>query len=154
MAAPEGNRFWEARSSHGRKPLFDNPEDLRDACHQYFEWNDDNPLFEDKVTHYQGVPLELPVSKMRAMTIQAMTLFIGMSHETWIKYRQKKDFSEVCTYAEQVMYAQKFAGAAADQLNPSIIARDLALVDKSETTHKLTDLSDEELQRRLTQLED
>ncbi|MEX8971554.1 DNA-packaging protein, partial [Escherichia sp. E4736] len=26
MAAPKGNRFWEARSSHGRNPKFESPE--------------------------------------------------------------------------------------------------------------------------------
>ncbi|ECS3557312.1 DNA-packaging protein, partial [Salmonella enterica subsp. enterica serovar Agona] len=25
MAAPKGNRFWEARSSHGRNPKFESP---------------------------------------------------------------------------------------------------------------------------------
>lgn len=44
MAAPKGNRFWEARSSHGRNPKFESPEALWAACCEYFEWADDNPL--------------------------------------------------------------------------------------------------------------
>ena len=44
----------------------------------------------------------------------------------------KPDFSEVCADAERVIYQQKFQGAAADQLNPAIIARDLGLADKKE----------------------
>ena len=44
MAAPKGNRFWEARSSHGANPKFKDPSDLWGACVEYFEWVDDNPL--------------------------------------------------------------------------------------------------------------
>lgn len=44
MAAPKGNRFWEARSSHGRNPKFESPEALWAACCEYFEWVEANPL--------------------------------------------------------------------------------------------------------------
>ena len=49
-----GNKFWEVRSSHGAKPKFENPDDLWSACCEYFDWVHDNPLFEDKVTSFQG----------------------------------------------------------------------------------------------------
>lgn len=48
MAAPKGNRFWEARSSHGRNPKFESPEALWAACCEYFEWVEANPLWEMK----------------------------------------------------------------------------------------------------------
>ncbi|WGM06648.1 terminase small subunit [Arsenophonus nasoniae] len=69
MAAPKGNRFWEARSSHGRKPVFENPEQLWQACCEYFEWIENNPLKEEKVFSYQGEITHTNISKMRAMTI-------------------------------------------------------------------------------------
>ncbi|MDR6901408.1 hypothetical protein J2W52_003032 [Rhizobium miluonense] len=37
MAAPKGNKFWMARSSHGRNPIFATPEDLWNACNEYFQ---------------------------------------------------------------------------------------------------------------------
>ncbi|MGX7873214.1 hypothetical protein ACVDG5_010845 [Mesorhizobium sp. ORM6] len=39
MPAPLGNRFWEARSSHGRAPIFATPDDLFAVCCEYFEPN-------------------------------------------------------------------------------------------------------------------
>jgi hypothetical protein len=153
MSAPIGNRFWEARSTHGRKPIYSSPDDLMDACIQYFEWNEDNPLFDVKVTQYQGEAVDLPVAKMRAMTIASMCLYIGMSVDAWSDYRHREGFSGVTKEAEQIIYAQKFAGAAADMLNANIIARDLALVEKTETKLALGDLSDDELKRMLAQLE-
>ena len=69
---------------------------------------------------------------MRAMTIAGLCLFLGISHETWSNYRDKKDFIGVTTWAEQIIYNQKFTGAAADMLNANIIARDLGLSDKKD----------------------
>ena len=135
MAAPKGNKFWEMRSTHGRNPIFKNPNDLWDACCQYFDYVHENPLMEDKAFAFQGVVTHEPVAKMQAMTMQGLCLFLDIGTSTWAEYRSKKDFSEVVTQAEMVIYHQKFTGAAADLLNPSIIARDLGLQDKQQVDH-------------------
>ena len=54
MAAPKGNQFWKARSSHGRKPIFPTPDALWEACQEYFQWVEDNPLKETRPFAYQG----------------------------------------------------------------------------------------------------
>lgn len=130
MPAPKGNRFWEARSSHGRNPKFESPEQLWDCCVEYFEWVEDNPLLEQKATQFQGAFVKDNVTKMRAMTISGMCLFLDISEDTWDNYRKKDGFLGVTTRAEKIIYNQKFAGAAADLLNPNIIARDLGLAEK------------------------
>lgn len=136
MSAPKGNKFWELRSSHGRDPIFKTPEDLWDAACQYFEWVEANPLWEDKVTSFQGVNTHEPVAKMRAMTISGLCLFLDIDQTTWRDYGTKQGFSRVVTRADEVIRSQKFAGAAADLLNANIIARDLGLADKNELTGK------------------
>ena len=152
MAAPKGNRFWEARSSHGRNPTFCSPDELWQACVEYFEWVESNPLWEMKPFAYQGEVVQEPVAKMRAMTLTGLCLFLDIGDETWRNYRAKKDFMGVVSRAEKVIYDQKFSGAAADLLNPNIIARDLGLADKREVHKTVTDLTDEELDRRLQEL--
>lgn len=132
MAAPAGNRFWEARSSHGRSPIFRTPEDLWAACLEYFEWVEDNPLYEVKPFAYQGVVVQEPVAKMRAMTMMGLCNFLDIGTSSWADYRNREGYSEVVLRAEQVMRQQKFEGASADLLNPNIIARDLGLADKQE----------------------
>lgn len=134
MAAPKGNKFWERRSSHGRKPLFDSPETLWSVCCEYFDWVDNNPLWEAKLTSYQGVNKVEKLPKMRAMTIEGLCLFLDIDQQTWANYRAKDDFLGVVTRAESVIRSQKFAGAAAELLNPNIIARDLGLKDGHEHT--------------------
>jgi hypothetical protein len=84
---------------------------------------------------YQGEVTQEPVAKMRAMTITGLCLFLDITLETWRTYRARKDISEVVTRAEQIIYDQKFSGAAADLLNSNIIARDLGLKDAHTTEH-------------------
>ena len=154
MAAPKGNKFWEARSKHGRDPLFKCSEDLWSGCLEYFEWNEDNPLWENKVTQYQGEVVDMPVAKMRAMTIAGLCIFLDITQDTWANYRNKEDFFAVTKKAETIIYNQKFAGASADMLNANIIARDLGLADKKELAGSVgvTDMSEDALDKRLKQL--
>lgn len=132
MAAPKGNRFWEARSSHGRKPVFENPDQLWKACCEYFDWIESNPLYESKAFAFQGVVTQAAIPKMRAMTLSGLCLFIDISEDTWRLYRAREDFIEVTMRAEKIIYDQKFSGAAADLLNANIIARDLGLKEQSQ----------------------
>ena len=100
MAAPIGNRFWEARSSHGRKPIFDCPEKLWVACCEYFEWVEANPLQEDKIFQFQGMIFRDAVSKMLAMTIEGLWIFLDIGRTTWNEYCAREDFTQVTTRAE------------------------------------------------------
>jgi len=128
-----GNKFWLARSSHGVKPKFESADELRDSCHQYFQWVEDNPLYEAKAFAFQGVVKVENLPKMRAMTLRGLCLFIDVTRETWGEWKKSRpDLSDVQREAEEIIYSQKFAGAAADLLNASIIARDLGLAEKSE----------------------
>lgn len=132
MAAPIGNSFWKARSKHGRNKLFESADDLWDACTEYFQWVEENPLLEMKAFAYQGIVVQEPVAKMRAMTINGLCIFLDIDETTWRDWRNSQDFSTVVTRVEKIIYEHKFVGAAADLLNPNIIARDLGLAEKKE----------------------
>ena len=127
-----GNSFWKARSSHGRNPIFKNPDQLWDACIQYFEWVEDNPLSDKKLFSFQGFVHSGRIDKIRAMTIEGLCIFLGISDNTWLNYRKKDDFLRIVSDVEKVIRTQKFEGAAADLLNSNIIARDLGLKDKQD----------------------
>lgn len=126
-----GNRFWEARSSHGRSPIFAKPDDLWSAAVEYFEWVEENPLYEEKVFNGKEGIVRATIAKMRAMTISGLCVFLDIDRKTWDAYREKPDFLHIVTRAEDVIRDQKFAGAAADLLNANIIARDLGLTEKN-----------------------
>jgi hypothetical protein len=134
MPAPKGNKFWLMRASSGRKKIFKNPKALWKAACEYFEWVDENPLEEEKLFAYQGTITRSKISKIRAMTIDGLCLFLGVTRTTWDNYRANEDFVEITGQIENVIKGQKFAGAAADLLNANIIARDLGLKDGQDIT--------------------
>ena len=132
---PIGNKFWQCRAKHGRDGIWTDPADLLADCISYFEWLDENPLLEEKGFAFQGVVTKETFSKMRAATLDGLHLHLGISDDTWRSYRTKPDFSGVCEYVDKAIRNQKFAGAAADLLNASIIARDLGLKDNIQAEH-------------------
>lgn len=132
-----GNKFWMRRSTHGRNPKFANPDQLLDACLQYFNDVAEHPLIEEKVagvSYGEVVTHDLP--HMMAMTIKGLCIFLDINENTWREYKNNKnaDFTRVCQYVEGVIYHQKFTGAAAGLLNHAIIARDLGLVERQDVT--------------------
>ena len=131
MAAPTGNEFWKIRAKHGRDKLFEKPDELWEAACEYFQWCEQNPLMEVDFRGKDAEQVKLP--KMRAFTWEGLELFLDIhSLRDYKKNPDYKDFSQVITRIEKVIYNQKFTGAAAGFLNPNIIARDLGLADKRE----------------------
>lgn len=133
-----GNRFWEARSSHGARPKFTNPDDLWAACVEYFEWNEDNPLHEVRGFAFQGTVTKETFPKMRALTIGGLCLFLDVDETTWREWgKSRPDLSPIITRVEAVIFKQKLEGAAADLLNPNIIARETGLAEKVDSNNKI-----------------
>jgi hypothetical protein len=132
MAAPKGNKFWMARSSHGRNPTFASPNILWEAANEYFAWVEANPLWETKAFASGGKVVVKELPKMRAMTISGLCIFLDITRQSFLNYKAQKDFFEVATRIEEIISTQKFEGASADMLNSNIIARDLALRDKQD----------------------
>ncbi|WP_145534854.1 DNA-packaging protein [Yersinia alsatica] len=147
MAAPKGNRFWEARSTHGRNPKFESPDVLWEACCEYFTWVEANPLYEVKAFAFQGVVTQESLPKLRAMTISGLCIFLDITRQTWGTFRAMEGFSDITTRAEEIIYDQKFSGAAADLLNANIIARDLGLKEQSQVEDVTPDKGDRDKRR-------
>jgi hypothetical protein len=147
-AAPKNNQFWKLRAKHGRDKLFSSPQLLWEAACEYFQWCVDNPLMEAEQAKSAAKPyydeekketvfppnlVELP--KMRAFTWDGLELYIDIySLRDYKTNPDYKDFQQVITRIEKVIYNQKFTGAAAGFLNPNIIARDLGLKDSTDVT--------------------
>lgn len=127
----------------GRPRAFDTPEELWKKFEEYCDWVRENPFevvryktssdgdkeYEEKKTEH----------KMRAMTIGGFAIFAGITQRTFHDYATQDKFSHICAHVKDVIYEQKFTGAAAELLNPSIIARDLGLADQRKTDHTSSD---------------
>lgn len=129
--AAVGNQTWKARTTHGRKKIFSSADNLYIACEEYFQWVDDNPLWEHKVAQFQGAPVAMEVPKMRAMTLSGLVIFLDITRDCWTKWKKDKEFQLTVEKVECIIRDQKFAGAAADLFNANIISRDIGLTEKS-----------------------
>lgn len=143
MTFKAGNECWKLRSKHGRDALFSDSQKLWEAACEYFKWAEDNPLYETKAFAFQGeiTTAELPL--MRAMTLDQLQFYLGVSESFWRNFKETKtaqesDFLTVINDIERVIKNQKFQGAAANLLNANIIARDLGLKEQTESNNTTT----------------
>lgn len=123
--------LWEMHTV-GRPKKYETAEEIWEAALQYFQWVTETPLEASELVKYQGEAKLSKVPKMRAMTIDGLCLHMGISFQTWTNYRKVEEFLEVTTRVDAIIREQKFTGAAAELLNPQIIARDLGLRDGHE----------------------
>jgi hypothetical protein len=115
----------------GRSRTFETPEDLREACLEYLAWADANPLQEEKHFCSAGQIMTAYLNKPRAVTIVGLCIFLEIHRHTWQNYRKSEEFDLVCDEIEDRMKQYKFENAVAGLMNPTLIARDIGLVEKS-----------------------
>jgi len=124
------NQFWKARSTHGRDKIFSDPEILHNACKEYFEYCDANPLVTYKSQlDKDGEVVQIPQYYPRPYTMEGLTVFLDVSYQTFLDYEKIPDFIEVCNHVRQTIRNQKLSGAIAGFYNHAIVARDLKLRD-------------------------
>ncbi len=133
MAAPAGNQFWKLRAKHGRDKLFESPDNLWESACEYFQWCVDNPFIEIDFRGKDIEQVELP--KMRPFTWAGLEFYLDIDSLREYKTNPKyKDFSQVISRIEKIIYDQKFSGAASGFLNANIISRDLGLAQAIEVS--------------------
>ena len=136
--APKNNQFWKLRSKHGRDKLFKTPELLWEAACEYFQWCESNPIeaYENKGT--KNVNL---VKFRRPFTLKGFCIYCDATEHWYVEFKKglkekDKDFLYICRKIEDIIYNQKFEGAAIGIFNANIIARDLGLSEHSDITSK------------------
>lgn len=134
MAAPKGNEYWKLAQNIGRPKLYKTPDELAEACKGYFRWVSENPMYEEVAFSGKDRIRKTSMKKMRAMSIGALCVFLGIHKSTFLDYESREEYSDVATRVRALIEMQQFEGASAGLLNPSIIARSLGLIDKQDLT--------------------
>lgn len=132
-------RLWE-KVKVGAPPAFSSPEEMWERAVEYFKWCEENAIEEHKAFSFQGEITKTELPRMRAMTQAGLCTFLSIGKSTWHDYCNKPEFSDVTSAINDVMYEQKFSGAAAGMLNANIIARDLGLAERSESNVELKEV--------------
>lgn len=136
MGAPKGNQFWTLRSKHGRDKLFETPELLWKAACEYFQWCSANPWEKKDWVGKDGDQVLREIE--RPLTLTGLCLYLDCSSSYFRAFKstlqeKDKDYLTIITRIEDIIYTQKFEGAAVGIFNANIIARDLGLRDNVST---------------------
>ena len=131
MPAPTGNQFWKLRSKHGRDKIFQTPELLWEACIEYFEATDARKWYKTEFNGKDAIECHVPTETPYTWT--GLYLFLDIEHTTWQRYEAREEFSAIAARVRNIIYTQKFEGAAVGAFNPVIVSRDLGLKDSTST---------------------
>ena len=149
MPFQKGNKLWELCDYTGAPRKYSTKKKLWEACVEYFEWVEANPLRIQKHAIYQGGAVPYWEETPRAMLLCQLCRAIGIGERTWRDWRKTRhDLLPVITRVESIIWEQKFQGAAAELFNSNIIAQELGLKTKLEHT-----LPDETLEEFIEGLE-
>lgn len=134
-------RAWEgapeklaSRLRRGPESAFETPEELLAAACQYFDWATDNPLLTEKLFAFQGRVTSATERRARIFTFKALCVFLGIQNSTYLNYRKHPKLAPATEVIDDIIWTQKFEGAAADVFNPIIVSRDLGLAEKNEVS--------------------
>jgi len=144
MAPPKGSKFWMKRTKHGRDRIFADASVLWEAACEYFTYATNTPLWS---TEFNGKDaIECHVPKMRPFTRAGLCTFLWVSQTYFHDFKESIEkkkaenrtpsdlaFMETIAMIEQVIFQQKFDGAAAGLLNANLISRELGMLDKTAT---------------------
>jgi len=143
MKFEPGNQLWQLREKHGRDYLFKTPEALWEAACGYFKWCDEHPLVKVVRGHRRLAVLALP--KLRAYTLKGLYVYLGCGDKYFNHFEVQlsgktdtvsEEYLRIISLIRDVIFEQKFTAAAAGELNPSLIARELSLAYKGDTASK------------------
>ena len=138
MAFEEGNQFWKLRATHGREKILETPELLWEACVEYFEKTDSRKWWKTEFNGKDAIECKVPTETPYTWT--GLYLFLDCSHTTWQDYEKRTDFIAICTRVRNIIFTQKFEGAAVGAFNANIISRDLGLKESTTAEVNITEI--------------
>jgi hypothetical protein len=147
MAAPKKNNYYKLCTKPGRKRIFSTPAILWQSAIKYFEWADNNPWYKKealKSGERAGEIIEIPTQ--RPYTLKGLCTYLGINAHYFKQFKQSiadridpdtekydpicEDFSYIISHIEQIIYDQKFTGAAVGVFNASLISAEIGLTAK------------------------
>lgn len=138
MFSVEDNKpFWDRAFNGNVNKKLPTVDEIWAKAREYFQWMDDHPLQEEQLFHYKGEVTSHAANKMRAYTWEGFAVFMGMTKQgiqLWRDGSAGDDVKDLMEYIGQIIYTQKFEGAAANLLNSGLITRDLGLAERRELT--------------------
>lgn len=144
MSSNENNHkpdYWQSRKKLGRPKKIKSPKYLWELACDYFSHVSNNPIVVSFTVNVgEMVGKSFPSTRIRPFTWHGFEdyLFERGVIVRLDDYKSNKggayaEFSDIITRVGNIIYSQKFEGAAVGLFKENLISRELGLVDKSST---------------------
>ena len=155
MGAPKGHPMW---GNPLNPKVFNAPKDLWESACKYFQYCDANPWVKNEaIKSGDMVGTTMEVETAKPYTLTGLCCFLNISLETFSNYSKNQDYKTffgVCKQIREIVYTQKFEGAAVGVFNANIIARDLGLSEKKDVEKTITTYTPAERANRIEEIKD
>lgn len=134
--------YWEWRKNTGRPKNLESPQILWEHACEYFQMVDELPYEkEDFIRGGESAGVKVRLESIQPYTwtgfedyLSEKSIIVKLEDYKANKDGRYTEFVEIITRIRNIMFDQKFRGAAVGAFKENIIARDLGLTDKSEST--------------------
>ncbi len=126
----KSNKPWLAGKPKDKESVYNGLELWEVAC-EYFEWCDRTPITEFRHSRTDTHAVDLP----RAYSIEGFLLYAGLSRRQWEKYCTEGALTAFCAgNIHHAIRCQKLEYAAVKVMDPTLVAKELGLANRSVTT--------------------
>lgn len=137
MSATVGNQWWKLRAKHGRDKIFTDKQILLECAYDYLEKTEQRKWIKKDWVGKDAIEVNRELDT--PFSLAGLCIFLGISKQTWINYRKEyevnnKDFFDVITHIEEIIFTQKYEGALNGTFKENIIAREYSLGEKIDLT--------------------
>lgn len=139
----KGNQFWKNRSStNGPERAFATPEILYDMACEYFEHTANSINWTEQFWVGKNAE-EKKKNFPTPFTLGGLCIFLGVNSKYFNKFEERlkkrdtkeaEDFLNVIYTIRDIIFTQKFEGAAVGIYKENIISKELGLTEKTEET--------------------
>lgn len=150
MSNHKGKELWEIYKGPGHPRAFKTPDEMWNKAVDYFEWASNKYILQDKAYKMKDGPQSGDriehdfIAHRRPFTIEGLCAFLNIGSSTWYGYGDEAkypEYSDTFKKITDIMFEQKFSGAAVGIYNGNIITRILNLSDSQNITVTKGDLT-------------
>lgn len=134
--------YWAWRAKVGQPKKIPSPEILWETACQYFQMRDESPWVKkdfirggDSAGHIVDLETAVPYTWAGLEDfLREKGLAAKLDDYRANKAGNYSEYSDVLSHISQIIFDQKFTGAAVGAFNSNLIAKDLGLVEKTQNT--------------------
>lgn len=130
-----GNKYYLLAKNPGRKRKIKDPKEIEDGIKEYIDVCLSNPWHKYEAIKSGDRAGELiAIPQTSTMSKHGFAIFMGVSEWRIIEDLKNvsDEFSQVVTWAQEVIFQFQLEGAMANALNSNIVARHNGISDKKE----------------------